>query len=255
MFYRFLICGRALLTVAIVMAAVLISITTSLASTSAQFANVAPLPGDGVAIDSSGNIDSQGAFQINIPVAYTPRWGFLDLPVYNGHHPGGDQKGDFGNGTGFLGAGFGSHRALFISAMQTSHVFSEAKVISAQLSLLPETKNLPALSIGTQDIFEREKGNRSLYGVATKQLSIGGSCIYTTLGYGGGRFQHSFFGGLCAPAGDQFSITAEYDGYQFNTGMGWRPGGKKGWATVLVGYNGHAGMVAGIGTAFDFTKR
>lgn len=217
---------------------------------SPQYTNIAPLPGAGIAINSSGDPDGLGAMQINIPVAYTPRWGFTNESAYLGHHPGGEPADDIGNGTGVFGLGFGNKPAVYMSGMQSSHIWSEAKALNGQLSVLTEREDRPAVSVGTQDILKKEIGNRANYIVTTKMFTLQDHRVYATLGYGGGRFLGHPFGGISIPVGERLNLAAEWDGYQINTGLGWRPGGRKGWATVLMAYNGEVGMLVGVGTAF-----
>ncbi len=208
----------------------------------AQYVNIAPLPGAGVALNSHGVPDGLGAFQINIPVAYTPGWGYAGLGVFEGGLI--DQSG-LNNGSGVLGAGFGEWPKLYISAMQVSDIWSESKAVSAQLAVVPEHGNTPAVAIGDQDILRKEIGQRAPYGVMTKELSLSGRPIFATLGYGTGRFLNSPFGGLSAPIGNNLNVAVEWDGWQMNTGVGWRPGGRSGKLTLLAAYNGQVGPLLG----------
>jgi len=218
-----------------------------------QYINIAPLPGAGIAIDHNGDPDGRGAFQINIPVAYTPRWGYIGASAYKGNHPD-RQVLETGNGSGVFGAGFGNNPSFFISGMQVSRILDESQAVSSQLSLVKETKSLPAISGGVQDVLMKEANGRSVYFVATKQVTFGKTPAFATVGFGGGRFLNQPIAGLSVPLGGWLNIAAEYDGYQMNTGLGWRPGGQKGWATLLTAYNGKTGWLFGVGTAFKTTR-
>ena len=216
-----------------------------------QYANTSPLPGSGMAIDREGRPDGLGAMHINIPVAYTPGWGTIAASMYEGSHIGTGQT-EFGNGTGVFGMGFFGHPAVFISGMQVSEILNESKAVSGQISIFSEKTRTPALAIGKQDLLGKESNGMSPYVVLTKSFQAGGGPIYGTLGYGGGRFLDTFFYGVSAPLGKSFNLAGEYDGFQYNFGAGWRPGGRFGKVTLFAGHNSHAGYVAGMGVMGTF---
>ncbi|MCX6343537.1 MAG: hypothetical protein NT018_00515 [Armatimonadetes bacterium] len=233
------------------MAAVLIP-GTSYAKTppDEQYANISPLPGGGTAINSDGESDGLGAMQINIPVAYTPGAGYANLGLYEG----GYFDKDRGNGSGVYGMGFGTWPRLYVSGMAVSSIiFSDSKVFNAQFQFVKETDSTPALAIGAQDILNKEGADNKAttntgigyYGVATKRFKIGERDVYGVLGYGAGKFADSIFGGVSTPLSDKFTFTTEYDGYQFNTGLAWRPTGRKSPVTVLAAYDGQTGPLVG----------
>jgi len=216
---------------------------------SAQYMNVAPLPGAGTALNSLGDPDGLGAFQVNIPVAYTPRWGYVSAGVFKGDHPHTPGTG-FGNGTGILGAAFGNYPSVYVSGLQASEILEESKCLSLQVSVLRENDTTPALAVGVQDLLEKEARMQSLYFVATKTFRAGSRPVYATAGFGGGRFLDGPIGGVSTPLTESLNAALEWDGYQINTGLGWRPGGRKGWFTLLGGYNGRTGLVFGGTAAF-----
>src|SRR3972149_4731152 len=83
---------------------------------SQQLVNVSGLPGGGIVVDQAGRAAREGAVQINIPIAFTPSWGFAAVGAWKGGfappfrgraNPGISPSGDFQNGTGLLAAGFG----------------------------------------------------------------------------------------------------------------------------------------------------
>ena len=221
---------------------------------SPQYRNIAPLPGGGIALNAEGEPDGLGAMQINIPVAYTPGWGFANLGVYKGTHDHVENV-ENDNGSGILSMGFFGYPRVYMSGMQVSHIWAEAKAVSGQVFLMPETDNRPAFSLGMQDILMKEKGNRSLYGVFTKSVQVGKQDIFATAGYGAGRFLNHPFAGLSAPMGDKLNLAAEWDGFQLNAGIGWRPGGRDGKVTLLGARNFRTGWLIGIGAAIDFTPK
>lgn len=216
-----------------------------------QYTNISPLPGAASALDSQGKPDGNGALQINIPIAYTPGWGYMDTGVFRGDH---FDDNDLNNGSGFLGMGFGSgkHR-LYVSGMQVSGIiFREAKALNAQV-LLWQKGDL-AVSGGYQDILRKEKDQRAPYLVATQPLSINGKTAYGTIGIGGGRFVNRGIAGLSMPLGEKFNAAMEYDGFQINTGLAWRPGGRDGKITLLAANNGHMGLLIGGSAVMWFGK-
>lgn len=219
-----------------------------------QYTNIAPLPGGGgVALNSEGRLDGHGAAQINIPVAYTPRWGYVQLAGYAGNYSN-EKDEEFGNGSGVFALGFFGKPRVYMSGMQVSRHWDEAKVLSGQISVVDETEGVPAVAVGIQDMLEKEEDSRSLYLVATKQFSLGGRTMFGSAGFGNGRFLSRPFVGASAPLGDQINVVVEWDAFQLNVGALWRPGGSHGSVTLLGGYNGQAGWLAGLALAADFGK-
>lgn len=218
-----------------------------------QYANIAPLPGAGVAINTRGELDGNGALQTNIPVAYTPGWGYASLNAFKGAHPVQDSP-EFSNGSGIVALGFFNHRRIFISGMQVSKLRNEAKAYSGQVAILDETATVPAVSIGMQDVLRKEIYGRSGYIVLTKSIAVRSQKLYATLGYGSGRFLNKPFAGMSLPVGGNLNFATEWDGFQLNNGIAWRPGGRQGKFTTYTGYNGKAGILMGGSFAFDFSK-
>ncbi len=218
---------------------------------STQFANVAPLPGGGVALDSDGKPDGMGALQINVPVAYTPGKEYFSLGFYGGNHID-EYSSDLSNGNGVLGLGFGRWPRLYISAMQVSSLlFRDSKAMSTQLQVAPETPKSPAIAFGIQDVLNKESDTDEgigFYGVMTKSMPVARRDLFVTLGYGTGRFMNRPFGGVSIPLAGKFNFAVEYDGFQVNEAMAWRPGGRYGSVTVLAAYNNKCGWLIGANT-------
>jgi hypothetical protein len=219
-----------------------------------QYANIAPLPGAGVALSPAGKPDGSGAFQVNIPVAYTPGWGYLSASAYGGAHVGGPSW-ELGNGSGVFGAGFFGSPRVFISGMRLSHLMDESFALSGQAELVRETDTTPAIAVGEQDMLGKELDGVSPYLVVTKSLRISNRPVHATLGYGGGRFVDGPFGGISMPLGSRMNLALENDGYQFNAGLGWRPGGRMGKLTFLGAFNGKCGWLFGLNVAGSFSVR
>ncbi len=221
---------------------------------SLQYINIAPLPGAGIALNPNGDPDGQGAFQINIPVAYTPQFGYVSMSAYDGRFPNAPGQ-ETANFSGIFAASVWSKPAIYFSAMQVSHVWSEAKALSGQINILTENAQRPSISLGMQDVLEKEQDNRSPYAVVTKKFGLCRQDLFTTLGYGTGRFLNVPFAGVSAPLGRSFNAALEWDGYQFNVGAGFRPGGRRGWLTILGAYNGKTGFLVGAAAAYRFGPR
>lgn len=229
-----------------------------------QYANIAPLPGDGIALDPSGKPDGKGALHIGIPIAYTPGEDYVQLGAFLGSYIGdygtrpGNDPGQMGNGTGVIGIGFGRKYRVYGSAMAVSAIpFLDSKVISAQVQVLEETEKWPAVAIGGHDLNRKERRelvratsnqNVGWYGVATRKIAMGGNDFYATLGYGSGKFLDRYFGGVSIPINDNFTATTEYDGFQWNGGVAYRPRGRYDRMTLLAAYNGKSGLLVGGST-------
>lgn len=209
----------------------------------AQYATISPLPGGGYALNPDGKPDGPGALQINIPVAYTPGWGFVNAGVFEGNH---FQENDFGNGSGVLGVGFFSSHRVYMSGMAVTAVWNEAKVLNGQALLWQKKGSTLAVAAGWQDILEKEPNSSSPYITITDSLRVSGRTVFVTGGYGWGRFLDSPFGGVSVPVNDNLNAAVEWDGFQLNTGVAWRPGGRSGKVTLLAANNGHLGLLAGV---------
>lgn len=212
-----------------------------------QFVNISPLPGGGIAINSEGKPDGLGAVQINIPVAYTPTKGYLTAGAYFGKGTKSDTT--LNNLTGNIGIGFGEKPTAYVSVMAfTKHVRSEGWGFNAQVQVVQESEDRPGVVVGVQDAFKgAEQKGYSAYIAATKAFPTSQNSVYLTIGAGGGRFTHTAFAGLSYPAAESVNLIAEWDGFQFNGGVAWRPSGRDGRITLLGGYNGQVGALIGVG--------
>lgn len=218
-----------------------------------QYINMAPLPGAGNALNQDGKPDGQGAMQLNIPVAYTPGNGYVDVGISGGEYTRDISNKTFENGTGVIGLGFFTWPRFYASGMAVSGIiFHDSKALNGQVQVTKETAHLPAMALGAQDVLNKESGDSpnantgiSFYGVATKRFMFGKTTLYGTAGYGAARFEDTVFYGVSWPISDQFTLAAENDGFQFNAVAGWRPWGRFSHVTLLTGYNGKAGVLVG----------
>jgi len=218
-----------------------------------QYVNIAPLPGAGVALSSEGKPDGQGAMQINIPIAYTPGSGYAEASAYVGQWIGNQMTGEWHNGSGVFAMGFGNWPRVYASGMAVSHLLNDSKALSGQIQLTKETSRTPAFAIGAQDILNKEHGQSetantgaSYYAVATKGFDAGNRKLYASLGFGAARFLDRPFGGISLPINNRLTFATEYDGFQINNAIAWRPTGRFSSVTVMAGYNSEVGPMAGI---------
>jgi hypothetical protein len=223
-----------------------------------QYANIAPLPGAGMALNEDGKVDGLGAMQVNIPIAYTPGADFIEVSAYAGEYIQSVSDENWNNGSGFYGMGFFGRPRTYVSAMAVSSVLrNDSKALSGQLQLVEETRRTPALALGVQDLLDKETKEygdkfatgRAWYAVSTKGFTVGVRKVYATLGWGKARYLEHFFFGLSAPINDHFTLAVENDGYQYNAALGWRPAGRDSNVTMLVGYNQKAGPMFGTHVA------
>jgi hypothetical protein len=187
------------------------------------------LPGMMFGVTPSGQVGFDGAFQQNIPVAYTPKSGNYVLHGDEGSNTSKlvlSTDPSTANGTAFFGFGLGGgNHPLYVSWEATSDKFEEAW--NGQVQILRGRDTRPAISLGCLDVGnERQEFNpgaqhnaRSVYVTATGAFpQATWQPIYWTLGFGNGRFQHGF-GGLSIPLANHFKLAAEYDSLGTNVGV------------------------------------
>ena len=214
-----------------------------------QFANLSPMPGGGFAVDSCGYLDGLGAIQTNIPVAYTPRAEYI---VASGAAGGTvEDKSSFKNGTGVLGASIGGWPRLWVSGMFVSQGTATA---NAHLSVFNEKGSTPGVAVGIQGLSKENGCRRWGYLVATKGFGLCNRRVYTTLGIRGNNVNVRGIGGFSVPLSESFNFDTEWDGYQFNNMIAFRPGGRYGIFTAFGGYNGQTGWQAGGSIYYRFSK-
>lgn len=228
-----------------------------------QFRHSSTLPGNLFAVTPDGQVGFAGALLQNVPVAYTPCAGNWVLGGNCGSNSGSfhvSWGGSEVNGTGFIGGGFGkSGHGIYFSEMLTGTDICPAYNI--QIQVAAETFERPALALGVQDILnQRERvvghpyGARSAYAVITGRIGPPEKPTYVTLGWGGGRFGSSPFGGLSIPVANQLTLVAEYDGFNTNAGAAFsllsQPA-QRDWA--IIGYIGFSDLERPV-VGFTLTK-
>jgi len=192
-----------------------------------QFRHSSTLPGNLFAVTRDGQVGFTGALQQNVPVAYTPCAGNWVIGGNSGSNDGSIHVSWGGaevNGTAFLGIGLGSPgRGIYFSNMETGDDWCSS--YNVQVQVMPETFGHPAVAVGVQDIWNQRQrvvgqpyGARSAYAVITGVVGPEDRPAYISLGWGGGRFGSSPFGGLSMHVADRLAVVAEYDGFNTNAG-------------------------------------
>ena len=222
------------------------------------------LPGMLFGVTPEGQTGFGGAFQQNIPVAFTPCEGNWAAGYNSGSTSSTIRLGFSGrnvNGTAFIGRGWLTPgHGLYVVWEATSDKIEEAW--NLQYQVLPLTETHPAVAVGVQDIFnERERfighnphNARSLYVTATGPISREAERpIYWTAGWGNGRFRRGFVG-LSAPLDDHWKLVGEYDSFNPNLGLAW---GLNGADTArkfdVLGYFGYTDLKRPVlGISFTF---
>jgi len=196
-----------------------------------QFRHSSALPGMLFGVTPEGRIHFSGAFQQNIPVAYTPAEGNWVAGGNSGSTSSSIEIGFSGarvNGTAFAGAGWlDPGHGLFVSWMATGTKIEEAW--NLQYQIRDGFEGRTAVALGVQDLFnERERyikqsphNARSLYLTATGPLKQATwRPLYWTAGWGNGRFRRGF-AGLSLPINDHWRGVVEYDSFNVNAGVAW----------------------------------
>jgi hypothetical protein len=198
-----------------------------------EFRHSSTLPGMLFGVTPQGEIGFGGAFQQNIPVAYTPTSGNFVLGGNSGsnnHEPQLGFSGSDVNGSGLAGIGLGKHpHGVYVSWMPTGVTMEGCWNLQVQLTgnSDPDSRT-PAIAVGVQDLFnERDRAikhshsARSVYAVATGVLpEATWRPIYWTAGIGNGRFKNGF-AGLAVPIDDHFKLVGEWDSFNVNAGLAW----------------------------------
>lgn len=198
-----------------------------------SFRHSSALPGMLFGVSPLGEVGFGGAFQQNIPVAYTPTWHNAvisgnvgsegtDIPT--------SLSGSGVNGTGFAGLGLSrAPHGIYVSWMMTGA--TKEGCWNAQVQVFgprEDDDTRPALALGCQDLFnERNRfpgehhNARSVYAVVTGPFpEATWRPIYWSVGWGDGRFQKGF-AGLQVPVDDHWKVVGEWDSFNLNAGLAW----------------------------------
>jgi len=201
-----------------------------------QFSVISPFPGGGLSVLPNGDLRPGGAMQVNIPLAYTPDHltGIVSIDAAQTRQGDSLATANGRNGTLNLGVGFSAaNRGVWLSRMFLSGASFRGgdRAYCALVQLAPETKSVPAIALGIQDLTNARI--RSPFIVATKQL--GEDPVFVTFGLGRGRFSGSdVFGGVSYAPVQRVTLSGEYDGLQINVGAGYAVTRK---FSLLASYN------------------
>ncbi|MEN6546459.1 MAG: hypothetical protein ABFE07_10485 [Armatimonadia bacterium] len=195
-----------------------------------EFRYSSGLPGGGYGVDPAGHAGFDGAFQMNIPVGYTPGAGNYSFAAsvadFTGNFPT-DWEGDDVNGTFAWGLGLFGEHALWLMDMGTGNGGSLESAYNVQFQVKRETANHPGIAIGVVDLFNErsatvarpgEGAGKSFFIVATREAGTEEKPMYYTLGYGNGRFHNRPFGGVSYQPQPRWKLFGEYDGWNPNFG-------------------------------------
>lgn len=187
-----------------------------------DFRHVSGLPGNGFSVSPSGQVGDQGASHMNVPCAYTPASGNY---VASYHAASRDASvhftfgGDSVDGCGALLVGLGRPGSAFCVSECFVESHLNVNATNAQWQVHDETRDVPAIAIGCQDVFDQRQdawgtrhGARSFYVVATRQPEPTVP-VYVSLGYGNHRFNDSLFGAINWWPDEATSVGFEYDGF------------------------------------------
>jgi hypothetical protein len=224
----------------------------------AEFQHTSALPGNGYAVNENGQVGFLGAFHMNVPCAYTPCSGNYAACYYSGSN---DSALRFSTGgintdsTGMIGLGFGKPGA----GLYLSETFVESRLsvncFNFQWQLHDETRDVPAIAVGVLDILDQREarlgephGARSFYITMTRKVTSTDTPVYTSLGFGSGRFEDRPFGAVSWFPTDWAMLGFEYDGrmprphgaLNVYTTDKWNVTGAIGWSNFerpVVGFN------------------
>lgn len=198
-----------------------------------QFRTSSGLPGSGMPISEQGVL-GRGAVSISIPVAYSLRSNSFviggsftaDSLSLSGFTRA--DATDFANGSAWALMGFdGRWGSASVGIMFLSGSFDNVINLQYRLPL----KGRTGLAIGVQDLIGdggasgdtidavRNESSRSLFVVATHPIR---ESVYLTGGIGMNRFRHGFVGASWNVNQD-WSLSVEHDGFNFNGGVVWHP--------------------------------
>jgi hypothetical protein len=196
-----------------------------------EFRYASGLPGGSNGVTPEGNLGFAGAFQLNIPVGYTPGWGNFMTTASSAAINGGFPTGYAGanhNGTLTFGFGMLDKYSVWFSSMGTGKGADGLEPAeNVQIEVVPESKNWPGISVGVVDLFNRrassldrpfEGAGRSFFVAATREAGSPEKPLYYTVGFGSGRFHNRPFGGVSYQPLDRVQVFAEYDGWVGNVG-------------------------------------
>lgn len=198
-----------------------------------EFRYSSGLPGGGYGVDPAGHAGFDGAFQMNIPVGYTPGAGNYSMAASVASFEGGfpsSWEGEGVNGTFAWGLGFFGEHALWLMDMGTGNDNSFESAYSVQFQVKRETARCPGISIGVTDLYDErartvlfpgQGGGKSFFVAATREAGTEEKPLYYTLGIGNARFNNRPFGGISYQPKPRLKLFAEYDGWNPNFGVGY----------------------------------
>lgn len=225
----------------------------------AQFRNLSGLPASGYGVDQNGKITLNGAFSFSTPIAYSLAGGEISITLGNTSWDREfrffekEKKRDFGfksNGTGSLNVGIDTSLGrMTLGMVVVSGSFENA--YSLQFTpKQPEGK--VTYGLGVQGLFAAggfigpgfadncADRSTSLFAVGTWKAN---DKTHVSLGIGTSRFQKGF-GNVSYGFTDDIKGFAEYDGIDWNYGVGFNLGSFKVSKDRTAKFTGTLSMVA-----------
>jgi hypothetical protein len=208
----------------------------------AQFRSLSGLSGGGYGVDENGHITIKGAFSFSTPVAYSLRGGAVSLTLGNTSFDGKlrffekERANDFGfksNGTGSANVGIDTSFGRFTLGMVVvSGGFENAYSF---LYTPPQKDQKVTFAVGAQGLFaaggfigpgfadNTADRSTSVFGVGTWKID---ERTHVSAGIGTSRFRNGF-AGISYGFTDGIKGFAEYDGFDWNAGVGFSMGSMK----------------------------
>lgn len=211
-----------------------------------QFRDMSGLPGSAFGVDASGNPTIDGAMAISTPIGFAlghNRFAFgVASRSYDGNFKGinirkrSGTAGSDGSAQGMVGITTPAGN-LTISGLLLSSVLDSVGNLQLQLPFRSEDYGI---SVGVQNVMNRGEASgegyssdknlsRSCFVVGTYRVAKG---AYVSLGKGDVRFKGVFGSGCFSPL-PRTKVTSEYDGYGWNSGIGYSLGKVAGLPSFL----------------------
>lgn len=200
-------------------------------------------PGNGFSVTRDGELRFGGALHMNVPCAYTPAQSSWVAAHHTLSH---DSSIRFAlsdrprtNSTAFVGAGLGKPGNSLYLAFALHHDSLSRNHLNLQWQATEDTERHPAVAVGVLDVFDNVspgKG-RSMYLTVTRRFLAREQPVYATVGFGGGAFDDSVFGGVMFYPQQRLALGLEYAANAWTPHLAWQVTKGERWSgTVNFGW-------------------